>query len=318
MRSLMEEGPVRLQFAGHETFPCRYGWLKKSYDAVAFGAGENVFSPETAIADFGVGKNMAVSMKHWAQAFGIIEVAGGDRSKAVSFLTTPLGDLIFKHKDPYLEDIGSLWLLHWRLTSSPGRATAWYFAFNEFNDSFFTKDILISRLSTRLDDLRHSGRLAAARITPATLSRDADCLIRTYLPKGAGKTDDGLECPFVELGLMVSLPGGGAVQFRRGPKPSLPDEVFAYALIEFWQTRYERRGSLSVETVTHEPGSPGRVFLLDEESVAERLERIDKLTHDGLAWDEGAGIRQVTAKTFIAEINALGVVKRMFDEAVAA
>lgn len=318
MRSLMEDGAFRLQFAGHETFPCRYGWLKKSYDAVALRNGENVFSPETAIADFGVGKNMAVSMKHWAQALGIIEIAGGDRSKAVSFLPTPLGDLIFRDHDPYLEDIGSLWLLHWRLSSSPGRATAWYFAFNEFNEPFFTKEILIARLSARLDDLRHSGRLAAARITAATLSRDADCLIRTYLPKGAGKTDDGLECPFVELGLMAALPGGGALQFRRGPKPSLPDEVFAYALIEFWQSRYERRGSLSVETVTYEPGSPGRVFLLDEESVAERLERIDKLTHDKLAWDEGAGIRQVTTKTFIGTLLALAVVEGMFDGAPAA
>lgn len=277
-----------------------------------------MFAPDAAIADFGVGKNMAVSMKHWALALGVVQVSGGDRSKVVSFAPTPLGDLVFGSNDPYLEDLASLWLLHWRLVSSPGRATTWYFAFNEFNEAYFTREILISRLVARLDDLRHSGRLPGGRITPATLTRDADCLIRTYLPKGAGKTDDGLECPFVELGLMAALPGGGAVQFRRGTKPTLPDEVFAHALIDFWQSRYDRRGSLSVETVTHEPGSPGRAFLMDEEAVAERLERIDKVTDGDLAWDEGAGIRQVSAKRLIGTMPPLAVVERMFVRKAAA
>lgn len=317
MRSLLDEGSDRLQFAGHETFPCRYGWLKKSFDAVAGKGGSNVFAPDTAIADFGVGKNMAVSMKHWALALGIVGVAANDRSKSVSFNTTELGRLIFMGHDPYLEDTASLWLLHWRLVSSPGRATAWYFAFNEFNDPYFTRETLVSRLAARLDDLRHSGRLAGGRITPATLARDADCLIRTYLPKGGGKADDGLECPFVELGLLSALPGGGAVQFRRGPKPSLPDEVFAHALVEFWQNRYGRRGSLSVETVAHEAGSPGRAFLLDEESVAERLERIDASTGGDLAWDEGAGIRQVSAKTMIGTLTPLSGIERMYSRSAA-
>lgn len=318
VRSLLDDSLERLQFAGHETFPCRYGWLKKSYDAVVAGCGVNVFAPDTAIADFGVGKNMAVSMKHWALALGIVQVSGGDRSKAVSFSTTDLGDMLFATNDPYLEDMASLWLLHWRLVSSPGRSTTWYFAFNEFNEAYFTREILVARLIARLDDLRHSGRLPAGRITPATLARDADCLVRTYLPKGGGKADDGLECPFVELGLMASLPGGGAVQFRRGQKPTLPDEVFAHALVDFWQTRYGRRGSLSVETVTHEPGSPGRAFLMDEEAVAERLERIDKVTGGDLTWDEGAGIRQVSAKALVGTIPPLAVIERMFDRRAAA
>lgn len=318
MRSLLDDGSERLQFAGHETFPCRYGWLKKAFDSVSAHPGANVFAPDTAIADFGVGKNMAVSMKHWSLALGIVEVAGNDRSKSVSFNVTDLGRMLFEEHDPYLEEFASLWLLHWRLVSSPGRATAWYFAFNEFNEPYFTREVLVARLSARLDDLRHSGRLAGGRITAATLVRDADCLIRTYLPKGAGKSGDGLECPFVELGLLSALPGGGAVQFRRGPKPSLPDEVFAHALVDFWQNRYAGRGSLSVETVSHEPGSPGRAFLLDEESVAERLERIDALTGGDLTWDEGAGIRQVSARTMIGMLHPLSPIERMFEKGIAA
>lgn len=302
MRSLLNDGAERLQFAGHETFPCRHGWLKKGYDAVIAAPGNNVFLPETAIVDFGVGKNMALSMKHWSLALGVLEVVGGDRSKSVAFSPTKIGREIFGGGDPYLERLGSIWIFHWRLVSTPGRATAWYYAFNEYAEPFLTKELLVARLSARLDDLRSSGRLSAGRVTPATLARDAECLIRTYLPRTSGRAEDGLECPFVELGLLATMPGGGAAQFRRGPKPTLPDEVFAFALVEFWQNRYSRRGSLSVETVTQEPGSPGRAFLLDEDSVAERLERIGEVTGGALTWDEGAGIRQVAARSLVGTI----------------
>ena len=36
-------------------------------------------------------------------------------------------------KDPYLEDIGTLWLLHYNLAKNMEDATSWYFFFNEFN-----------------------------------------------------------------------------------------------------------------------------------------------------------------------------------------
>jgi hypothetical protein len=43
-------------FSGHETFPFRYPWLKKGFDAVRADAG--VFLREDAITTLGVGKNM--------------------------------------------------------------------------------------------------------------------------------------------------------------------------------------------------------------------------------------------------------------------
>ena len=78
----MPRGPIyqegyRPQLSGHETFPLRYGWLKKAFDAVRAteGDGDNrsVFTGEDAIARFGVGKNMVGSMRHWATASGVIE-----------------------------------------------------------------------------------------------------------------------------------------------------------------------------------------------------------------------------------------------------
>ncbi|GAA4019250.1 hypothetical protein GCM10022280_18780 [Sphingomonas swuensis] len=195
----------------------------------------------------------------------------------------------------------------------PGRATTWYFAFNEFNDAIFTREALSMRLMGRVEELREAGRLAGGRIARSTIDRDAECFVRTYVSKTTkkGLTEDGLESPFAELGLLAPL-AGGALQFRRGPKPSLPDEVFALALVDFWQAHFPTRGTLSVETVAHEPGSPGRVFLLDEDSLAERLERIGEVTVGAIEWDEGAGLRQVSARREVSSLASLDFVRSTY------
>ena len=76
------------QLSGHETFPIRYGWLKKAFDAVQESEGQEdnryVFSGPEAIARFGVGKNMVGSMRHWTTVAGVIEDASG------RIVTTPL------------------------------------------------------------------------------------------------------------------------------------------------------------------------------------------------------------------------------------
>ena len=318
MKSLLDRPDVRLQVSGHETFPCRYGWLKKCYDAVVQAAPGGieqvlaVFNPNHAIADFGVGKNMVASMRHWAIACGVLDATiKGGRTESLG--PSEIGHKIFGGGDPFLEMPASLWLLHWRLVAMPGRATTWYFAFNEFNDAIFTRETLSVRLMARVEELRDSGRLSGSRIARATIDRDAECFVRTYVSRSSkrGISEDGLESPFAELGLITPL-AGGALQFRRGPKPSLPDEVFALALVEFWQQHFPTRGTLSVETIAHEPSSPGRVFLLDEESLVERLERIADMTGGAVAWDEGAGLRQVSARSEVSAINSLTFTDRLY------
>ena len=103
------------QLSGHETFPIRYGWLKKAFDAVQESEGQEdnryVFSGPEAIARFGVGKNMVGSMRHWATVAGVIEDAAG------RIVTTSLGCLIFGNRgiDPYMEHPATAWLIHWNL-----------------------------------------------------------------------------------------------------------------------------------------------------------------------------------------------------------
>ena len=96
----------------------------------------------------------------------------------------------------------------------------------------------------------------------------------------------------------------GHYQLVRGPKRSLAGEVFAYTLIEYWD-RLGPANTLSFEAIAHEPGSPGRVFLLDENEVADRLSEIGELTAGALEWSETAGLKQVVRSRVVHREEAL-------------
>jgi hypothetical protein len=305
-RSLFDKAEARIQFAGHETFPLRYGWLKKAYDAVKTTTATNpettssIFSEDISISRFGVGRNMVLSIRHWGLATGVLMNVEAPGARVPRIEPGPIGDLLFgSGSDPHLEHPASLWLLHWMLASRPGRAAAWHWAFNEFNEPTFDRELMSRRLTRRWIDLQEAGRLPRERtLSDVTIRRDVDCLIRTYHAapaSGRRAPEDSIESPLAELGLIQKAGLGELYRFRRGPKPSLPDEVFLFALVEFWRIHYAARRSFSVDFLTYERGSPGLVFLLDEDSVAERLARLGDLSQGALTWDESSGMRQIYA-----------------------
>jgi hypothetical protein len=319
-RSLLDDHQYKLQFAGHETFPLRYGWLSKAFDQVSevlassSGDTNSIFTDESAISLFGVGKNMVVAMRHWALAANVIYMADADEGSKVGHLAPTDFGKALRECDPYLEHPASLWLIHWHLASRPGRATTWYWAFNELNEPSIDREMLTDRLSRRVATLRESGRLKESRITDTTIRRDVECFVRTYLARpvsGRAVQEDNLESPLSELALLQPVGVGSAFRFRRGPKPTLPDEVFLYGLLAFWRQLYPTRREFSVEAITHEAGSPGRVFLLDEESVAERLAAVADLTRGAIRWDESTGMRQVYAHD-LDGVTPLEILRRTY------
>lgn len=291
IRNPLQHDGYRPLFSGHETFPLRYGWLKKAYDAVASADtpadARDLFLRDDAIARFGVGKNMVAAIRHWATCCGVLQY---DEDAKV-LIPSAFGDLLFGPEglDPYLEYPASLWLLHWQLaTYAPHRPskTTWYWVFNHYPALDFTRDELLDGL-LRLADSQKWQRLA-----PKTIRNDIDCLVRTYEAREADNSnvEDLLASPLSELALIR----GQRNQFRlvRGPKRSLPNPIFVVALHEFWE-RHGPQRTLSFETLAHEPGAPGRVFLLDEGDLAERLLALEGLTRGAMKWSETAGLKQV-------------------------
>lgn len=277
------------QFSGHQTFPLRYGWLKKAFDAVHKESGLldswSIFHGDDAIARFGVGKNMVASMRYWAVAADIIHAHQGNRIE-----TTLFGRKIFETKglDPYMENPASLWLVHWNLCSRATRTT-WHWVFNYYPTLIFEREHLMMGLRAL------SVERGWARASDATLKRDVDCFVRTYAARMLSEKtfrEDALESPLIELGLVRAVGRKDGFRLVRGAKPSLGSGIFTYALMEFWQ-RHTQANTLSFDAVAYEPGSPGRVFLLNENDLVERLTSIDETSNGEIRWSETAGLKQL-------------------------
>ncbi len=153
------------------------------------------------------------------------------------------------------------------------------------------------------------------KVSDSTLARDIDVCLASYLPKTlkGGSKEDAAEPVLAELPLLQQHLGmKGSFSFRRGQKPTLPDSLFTYALVEFWE-RTNQASVLSFERIAHDYGSPGRVFKLDEYTVGEKVVALEHSTKGMLRWTDTAGVRQVSKTPgFSPEILKNRLVEAMY------
>ncbi|HAG80541.1 MAG TPA: DUF4007 domain-containing protein [Cyanobacteria bacterium UBA12227] len=264
-------------FARHETFHPRFGWLKKGFDAAQKNSG--IFLEDDAPIRLGVGKNMVNAIRYWCNAFKVLE----------DDMPTEFGKLILGDNgwDSFLEDPASLWLLHWNLLKPPCNATAWYFAFNIFRQFQFSQDEFFNALC----DYKNT---VASRIVESSVKKDVSCILRMYVEQAiskAGVSEDTLDCPFTELGIIHTAGDSRYYSFRVGAKGTLPPEIVVAACLEYasWVGREQR--TISISRLLYNIGSPGMAFKLTESAICEAIERVER-QFNSIALSESAGLIQ--------------------------
>jgi hypothetical protein len=271
----------RLVFSGHESFQLRYAWLPKV--AQELEVDTRLFGRDDALVRLGVGKNMVDSIRFWATAMEFITASVDGHA------LTPLAEKLLGQRgwDPYLEATASLWILQWQLTRRPDRASTWHYAFTRWNRPVFTRDELVNWL---LSVVRQTGTSRASR---ASLQRDVDVFLRTYLPHGEKSkrpVEDSFDSPLAQLGLIVEIEHD-LYALSRGTQPTLSPSVLAYTVLDYWSLHAHTQETLSFERLLHGQGSPGGAFQLSEPALVHLLERLPRDT--GLRYDESAGMRRV-------------------------
>ena len=279
---------VKYTFSGHESFPCKSLWLKKGYDFVVDGDDFN--SPE-AVIGLGVGKNMVISIRFWLKAFGITE---NDKS-------TWLGDYLFDDvsgKDKYLEDIATLWLLHFNLVFSE-EATLYkmFFCGVQRERTHFEREQVLTYVKLRMVEANKMTLFNAN-----TVKKDIGVLLQNYaLPRKAQSNED-FSSLLIDLDLIRQSSEGKDYYFNVGGKRKVTKEIFLYGLLKLKEQ--EGDNTISFDTIQERVGL---VFCMQDFETIEMLKQLASDYSQYFAYSDVAGIKQIQ---FIKDLE----VKQVLDD----
>lgn len=264
---------MAMKFRAHETFFIRKGWLSKGMKNVAQKPNVFVDKSKNPMDVLGIGANMVKSLRYWLQVTGLTEESKG---KSREQCLTDLGACIFKH-DRYLEELGTLYLVQYKLATNPENATAWYYFFNEFQMSEFTKEDFVLQLQKYIKSETNSDSEEAKSHAVRSLEDDFACIINTYLPRyksnpGRVSAENNIDCPLGELGLVDLVT---KKSYRKAmPNTKTIDPWVALAVMSDQNAGQKEVGLNSLLVAKC---SLGRVFNLDALGLLEVLRQVEKL-----------------------------------------
>lgn len=249
------------RYSGHESFVCRYGWLPKVFTAIK-KAPDLLRNEEQAMHELGIGRNMVKSLQFWAEAAGIVV------STPDGHVPGPVGIKLFGDNgwDAYLENLESLWLIHWQLSTRAGIA-AWNEVFGEGKLIRFDRQRLVADLAQRSAGM-------ARPLAASTLDQHASIFLQSYY-QAEKNMDDTSWCPLQDLGLIKAAKSDeGRLIYNTDPGApvGLSPKVFGAALIDFIRRQTNGSSRVNFTSVLKGSYSPGVVFRLSEHQLRHILD----------------------------------------------
>lgn len=278
-----------MTFARHQTFQPRNGWLEKGFRAIQ--KEPDFFFREDSHIELGVGKNMAEAIRYWLEAF---ELTNPLMDKGRTIYEPSLFGLSLldpqKGKDPYLESVESLWILHYKLITSFERATLWWHTFFRFGRYDFRLEELIKSMMVWLQK-EHPEK----KVADSSVKKDALMIARMYLPPElqAGKSkgyEDQLDTVFGRLNLVGRGGENDEIFFKW--QNEFSSDVLLYCAMEYVIKNGIQTKTLDISNLVNGDGSLGRAFLLREYLILKLFEEISA-NYKSVHLAETAGISQI-------------------------
>ena len=292
-----------MQFARHETFQFREGWLTKGLRKIETEGIADVFLSKEAIEELGIGNNMVKSLRYWMQATNLTKEC---KSSKKTQKLTPFGKLVYDY-DRYFEDELTLWLVHYHLTKNDTLASTWYWFFNIFEYKEFDEEIFIIQLEKWVKE--NGGEVARG-----SLKRDFDCFISTYVSNRRSRTtnpEDNIVCPLQELNLIEAIDTKEKrYRITRRNILEIPKEVFLYSLLDFAMSENgDQHKHISIDDLFTKEKSMGRIYSL---GLGELIQALEVLQAEGYIYmTKTAGLNNVTIHT---ELCAEAAIIKYFEQ----
>lgn len=257
-----------MRFRAHDTFFIRKGWLYKGMKNVV--KDEYVFMGVNGnpMDILGIGANMVKALRYWLQAVGLTgETTTGRRAQTL----TDFGRIVFEH-DKYIEEMGTLWLLHYNLATQKEDATAWYYFFNEFKLSEFTRDDFVVQINGYI-------RMNNDEVSERSLEDDYNCIINTYVPRIKSnpekvQPESNIDCPLGELGLVDIVNKKEKIYKKCVPKKDTLHPLILLAVI-IHQAKGQKE--IKISSIQNDICNAGKVFNLDIITLINMLYKIELL-----------------------------------------
>ena len=281
-----------MKFRAHDTFFIRKGWLNKGLRNVNADAGVFMGSKGNPMDVLGIGANMVKALRYWLQAVRLTsEPASGRKEQTF----TEFGNVVFDN-DPYIEEMGTLWLLHYQLASNKDEATAWYYFFNEFKASEFTKDDFVKQLSNYV-------RINGEEVSERSLEDDYNCIINTYVSRMKSnpekvQPESNIDCPFGELGLIDIANKKEKVYRKATPKKDLIHPLVVLAVI---LDQANGKEEIKISSIQNDPCNVGKIFNLDIITLTALLYKIELMGYIKVIRTAGLDVIRITKDTSFIE-----------------
>jgi len=264
-----------LRFSGHETFIARTFWPKKGYD---FIKSKKKFSDKNTVVELGVGKNMVSSIQFWMKAFGLLNEKDNSPTEFADFIFGENGT------DPFLEDIATIWLLHYHLVKT-NYSTIYNFIFNDLRAerAIFNKQQLISFINRKYSEIGNNS------FNSNTINKDISVFDRLYkkldYSSVSGNFEEEINSVLLELELINTtveekLKEGSNKKEKiewyhlHGEyRNNLPAEIVLFSILD----NFQEAKNVAFRRLQTEPNSPGMVFLLSKDGLFKKLKEIEVL-----------------------------------------
>lgn len=206
---------------------------------------------------------MVKSLRYWLQAVGLTEEVREKNSTKQVF--TELGKLIDKY-DKYIEETGTLCLLHYRLATNSELATSWQYFFNDFNMHEFTKEDFVDSYTNHL-------KFKEIPAGTKAIEDDYTCILNTYIPKNLTDPEDNMECPFSELGLIEQA---DKKSYKKVPAKEgiIPPQIMLAMIVD----QHRNETEIRIADLLKDKNNIGKIFNLDFIALTSYL---DKMQMDG-------------------------------------
>ncbi|MDR0917811.1 MAG: DUF4007 family protein [Oscillospiraceae bacterium] len=291
-----------MKFRAHDTFFIRKGWLTKGMKNMLIDPTVFVNKTNNPMDTLGIGANMVKSLRYWLQAVGLTqEPNSGQRLQTF----TPFGQVIYEN-DKYIEEPGTLWLLHYKLASNFEDATSWYYFFNEFKLNEFTRDDFISHISSFLKE-KEPEKIHSLK----TLEDDYNCIINTYLPRFKSNPEkvnpeSNIDCPLGELGLIDIANKKSKLYRKSQPKIDTVHPLIALAII-IDNLAEQKSKEIKISDLQNNINNIGKIFNLDIITLTSLLYKLENSEYIKVIRTAGLDVIRLTT-----ELDFIGCVKEYY------